>query len=664
MLIIFLVGLIRIKTDVSPYQELLMPNTARYLSPEPLEMPQYVLTIVLLPSLYLLFDRLFGRIPVGRQYDSLILVVVFDLILLLAAGVIGVYQAVGTPDFSLIFMAVSVLLAVFVEIVCDKTERKIGRISAASVGRIWFFLVFAASIILGFYLVCRVNRMLQDSYFSVHHFYAWWYPVYKVGSGMTIGVDFDCLYGFYPYLVVPFLKLLGGVNQQALSVYLSVVLSLISVCFFAFSYKFITSRFLAGIVGFAASFYGPLCTNYLAWNPSRTLFPALVLGGTVVYTSLKEKGKRTMRVLMALLLGLGLAWNIEMGFVALISWAGFLIFRSAAANGLFSKKNLTDIGKVILFSLLSVAVAVVFIEGVTCFRSAHFIGLDSILFGITVFAGAGFLMVKMTFKIWVFVALPVAAGLFASLPNITKIRSVVPLPENTPSALFTVSIITMGSFSYFIGRSVPENSLSFLLYDVVICGILAELYLRRAALAKENGCSSVLNYFEKTKAFLSLLVVSFTLVWAVLNIWNSFGSEYREEHLKADVSYEAVYSAAQNIRSWAERNGREELPHLLIQQSCFVNEALNRPSSETVCEQIDWFYRENAHTYIDFIRKHPNESFVMDEEAKNALQEIYPEELADALSGFTLSETIPARTVVSGWRTTVLYVYLPSGTQP
>ena len=659
--IVFLVGLIPVSTDVSQYKDLLMPDIFKRLAPEPLEMPQYALTVFLLPCLYLAFHSLFKRISAEKERLNFALALTLDVLLLIAAVGVGIYGVETAINFNFTFLPVGALLAVFIIVAWHMENRQYGRLSGEALGKVFFFLIFAASLILGFYLTYRVNHMLQDSANSMHHFYAWWYPVYKVGSGMTIGVDFDCLYGFYPYFIVPVLKLLGGVNQHSFSIYLSVILSLISICYFVFSYKFINSKLLAGIVGFAASFYGPFFSDYMAWHPSRTLFHALVLVGIAIDSSLKGNGKSIFRVFMALLLGLGIAWNIEMGFVAAVSWAGYLIYLTAAENGLFDKKTIASIAKAILLSVLSAVVAVAFIELVTYHRTARFIGRDSILFGQTVFAGMGFHLVKITFDTWMFVAIPMAAGLFAALPFITKKGSVVGFSKQNTAALFAITLISIGSFSMFMGRSVPSNSLAYLNYDAMICGVLVELYAHRAAFAKQNGVDVKLRLLEKVKVFLSVLFVALVSMWAVNNVLNCFSEEYYEDHLKTEISSEVVYSTAQSIKDWSEENGLSAMPHLLISQSCYVNEALARPSSERVCEQMDWFYKENAYTYIEFIQTHPNDGFVIDEIALNRLTEIYPDDLANSLSSFHLSQKIPAKSLNQD--DILLYAYLPNTVQ-
>ena len=53
-----------------------------------------------------------------------------------------------------------------------------------------------------------------------------------------------------------------------------------------------------------------------------------------------------------------------------------------------------------------------------------------------------------------------------------------------------------------------------------------------------------------------------------------------------------------------------------------------------VCEQIDWFYKENAYTYIDFINKNSDECFVIDDKGRNKLIAVYSDEWNAAISGF------------------------------
>ena len=66
------------------------------------------------------------------------------------------------------------------------------------------FLLALAFIVYVFAKLISKNYASSNRDYLVHHYYAWWYPIYNVFSSKTIGVDFNSIYGFYPYIAVAF----------------------------------------------------------------------------------------------------------------------------------------------------------------------------------------------------------------------------------------------------------------------------------------------------------------------------------------------------------------------------------------------------------------------------------------------------------------------------
>ncbi len=78
------------------------------------------------------------------------------------------------------------------------------------------------------------NYASSNRDYLVYHYYAWWYPIYNVFSSKTIGVDFNSIYGFYPYIAVAFLKIIGGVTQANMSLMIAIALCVMSFEIFSF----------------------------------------------------------------------------------------------------------------------------------------------------------------------------------------------------------------------------------------------------------------------------------------------------------------------------------------------------------------------------------------------------------------------------------------------
>ena len=110
-----------------------------------------------------------------------------------------------------------------------------------------YFLLALAFIAYVFAKLISKNYASSNRDYLVHHYYAWWYPIYNVFSSKTIGVDFNSIYGFYPYIAVAFLKIIGGVTQANMSLMIAIALCVMSFEIFSFYYVFIQNKNIAFI---------------------------------------------------------------------------------------------------------------------------------------------------------------------------------------------------------------------------------------------------------------------------------------------------------------------------------------------------------------------------------------------------------------------------------
>ena len=100
--------------------------------------------------------------------------------------------------------------------------------------------------------------MATDDYYLTHHYYAWWYPIFKVSTGQTIGIDFNNIYGFYPYICVGVLKLLGGANQENAAILIASLLVINRFLLLFFFHLFsLKNKILAFIAATGACFLAP-----------------------------------------------------------------------------------------------------------------------------------------------------------------------------------------------------------------------------------------------------------------------------------------------------------------------------------------------------------------------------------------------------------------------
>ncbi len=439
-LAVILISFIPVDTDVTKYTDLILPGLIKGCMPEPLEMIQYATTIILMPITFLIsYSALMRKTKSLESFGFYGLtegsVVSLILILYIAVYLVVYSCSPGSFNFKIYHAFICIIIAAVFVLLCKKAEN----IKNKKVAKILLVFAGAAIVSYGFYRLSSINYMLQDRAYCQHHFYAWWYPVYKVYSGNTIGVNFNNIYGFYPYIVVPVLKILGGVNQHSVSLFYALAEGFIATAYFVFCYRFIKNKLLAFIAAFASSVYGPLAVlgetarrtkNYFQYQPTRTLFIAVCLMAVSLYCTAKSsKIKAIIKLIMIPVLGVGLMWNLEMGIVSIVIWAGFIVLESAIKNNLISKMTLAAVVKAVLSSVASILVCIVVVELITYLRAGCLIGKNDFIFGMICFEGTGFFMLPLTLGTWVPIWLPFMAGVIVVLPYLISKRPATALSE-------------------------------------------------------------------------------------------------------------------------------------------------------------------------------------------------------------------------------------------
>lgn len=637
--------------DTSKYEGVLLTSRIKDCMPEPFEMFRYVLTVALLPTVFLIAYNIFKvrslRFPSFVNFTVQAVVLLFAAVLFVTAFVAtyktgSLFEHKTTTYFkenfelSLYFiLPVTAFLMFF--IVASKDNAK------SVFHRVLFFSILALVFAYSAYRIITVNYAYQNSPYNLHHYYACWYPIAKVDAGQTIGVDFRSIYGFYPYIAVPILKLFGGANQQSSSILLTVMLVVVAGSYCAFCYRFFKNKILALVVSLVCSVYGPFSLlgdnskgdkrQYFQYNPLRTFFLGLTLIAIVIRSNLKSKRSiLILNIVMTLLGGLAIFWNFESGIICAALWTAYNIYETAIDKKLFSRETL----RTALFSALrlaaSVGIFVLLVLLITFFRSGQILTLHEVFFGITVFAGTGFNMLPIEFGVWIVLAVIVTLSFVAVLPYLTKHKDCPASLRTNLSGLFAASSAGIGSFLYFVGRSYSTNVLLILPVAMISCGLYAELLLN----GESEGfrASSVLRW---AKVFLCCVVIAEVLIPSVSIMGNSFSSEFKASHYLSESEKQKLYRDSDTIALWAKKNNGDKLPAILTYFSVLTSEHMNRKPTEIICEQIDWFYIDDAKTYIDYIKAHPDDSFVVDKLAVETLEQDLKKEWRSALKDYTLS---------------------------
>jgi hypothetical protein len=229
---------------------------------------------------------------------------------------------------------------------------------------------------------------------SSHHFNAYFYPVYKVYYGQTPLVDFNTLYGYYPYFLAPFLALLGGATMQNFSVIIAIIVVITLGGLFYILDQTVRNKLtvlltLLAILYFSvinSAYIGP-SIYYLQYFPHRLISPVLTLVLSCAYLS--SHHKKAVRLMGNIQTTLALLWNTETGLVCLLGWAAFQIYLETIEYA-FKDKALYRKSLIILIrTAISLLLAVSLLMVVTFLRSGQFAWAD-LLYGPGIFYGSGF----------------------------------------------------------------------------------------------------------------------------------------------------------------------------------------------------------------------------------------------------------------------------------
>ncbi len=629
--------------DLSIYDKLLLPNTLENCLPEN-DLVAYAAFVVIFPVCYVLFMHLFRRLfgdfsPL--RHAKLINAVDFlwsaavSFAALAFVAIIYIHPDYANRYFygrdKILLVLICALFLFAVGFAYSRNKlRTVNEISAVVIGVL--FLLFVL------YTMGNHNYMYSYSAYNIHHYSAWWFPIYKVGSGLTLGDGFNELYGFYPYLIVPVLKLFGGVNQESLSLYISIIFTIMAACLLFFCNRFFKNKLLGTFcaIGFCA--IGPMirfCNSelYFQYYPARALFVFVALGLIALYCSVR-KIRGFLIAGGTVMCALALVWNTESGLVTTIVWAGFLILDKAIEHRLNSKEIIKRIVLAVVSSVVSVALFVAIVEIVTYVRSGILLSADDILFGILTFSDMGFYMLPLKPGIWFAVAFALVYGLIVSVPSLAlakKKGDTAVQDRDFTVAMFMTAVAGIGSFMYFMGRSFSTNCMTFMAWPVMICMLLADInvsaFSQLVALRKES--KSEVPFLKISGCLMRniacFVVAGVSFCGALIMVANAFNSDSKV-NTRFNTEQPAFSQTAEQIERWTEEECGGETPYILHTYGAFVQELMGVPARENVYEQINWFRYSDAYTYIDFINSHSDSSFVIDESAVTSLKSFFPEE--------------------------------------
>lgn len=452
------------------------------MAPEPVERMQYQLSAFTVPVIMLLTIYV-ARYKCGNRLTVNNTSVVPLVTVLVSTIVLAIYSYISVKNSDFLYVRCSILYfkpVMYISLVYplmfllawyddNHVVKNINRL---------LLIMFAGSLLLT--LFC-INLFNHDTVPHTLHFNPVLYPLAQVVNGKQILHNWTGIYGLYPVFLEPVFRLVR-LNVISFSM-LMAILEVATVCFgFYFMRSFFNNRFIL-LVGLMATFYfGPLglktiiapadklADPYFQYMPLRMISPAFLL--FMVANHQKQRDSRVLYWGTFLFCSLALLWNFESGFVVSVSWFLFLGYIE-----FFNNDVLTAAKKLLVHSAKACSVFIVVFLAFNLYQLARYGAVpDWSLFTKyqQFFYLFGYYMLEMPASphVWNLLVLIFMIGMAVSVNGLFTREN-----ETYNSNIFLLTLLSVGIFVYYQGRSHDYNIFPVLYMPVIIvCYMLDNIF--------------------------------------------------------------------------------------------------------------------------------------------------------------------------------------------
>ena len=443
---------------------------------------------------------------------------------------------------------------------------------------------------------------------GAHHFEAFYYPAYYVYHNMDIGINFTNLYGLYPYYLLPIFKLLGGITILKFTTIYTILLFFISILLLIFLYKYLDNYYISFISFFTILMYylHQLIVfkedYYYQYIPHRIIFPIIIFFIVYKILTTTDKKQKRFKVLGYIISGMSLLYNIDSGVVTVITYIGFNLYQYALDYDFKNKKLYLESLKTIGFTILSCLFFIGILNLTIYFRTGSNLHLASILYGQNIFYKLGFYMIKMKLvHPWIIL---IFVYLYVLTYSITKLKcfnkNIIQDDRIKYSLLFTLSLIGLGIFSYYQGRSHMNVFFQVIWPIIIIMAIILD---------KMN----VKKYYKYNYYLREILIVAIFTFYSSILLYNLLYNKnivalYNPNPYIQKELYN-IDSIEKNYHSLKEKYKKV---NLILDYTSQYYSYLNITEYPKLDNPVDWLYnREKIDTTVNYILTHPNESFII-----------------------------------------------------
>ncbi len=376
----------------------------------------------------------------------------------------------------------------------------------------WLSKLVVVLLLITIFLFCLFGiKAITNSGIYVFHFGAIFNSVVQTFQGNVLLGNTMHQYGLYPHFLEPIFQVIG-LSVAKLTFVFGILMLIAMLALLKFIYGAVDNKNIARLGFIATIFWSYLFVRafshthdyYFQYFPIRFIFPAVSLLLVWQYISTKKQffyWLTTVWVVVAVL------WNFDSGIVVLLSWLFLLIFQSMLERD----------GKLLAGRILSVLATtiLVFLIYALCVFLRYNVWPDFFLLTAyaNLFSNLGLLMLPVRlFHPWYLLIIPLLIGLIISTIALMEKQH-----EKQVQVIFFLSLLGLGLFVYYLGRSHVLNLLPVAYPSIILCAVyLDKLFQTRSA----GRIAFLLSLFMLVSAILCV----FSLPFAANVIWQRGGA--------------------------------------------------------------------------------------------------------------------------------------------
>ena len=337
----------------------------------------------------------------------------------------------------------------------------------------WLALAFLFNYINDGYMYASEVRV-------TNHFDAVYHAVAQVHLGKTLLVDTLNQYGQYPELLAP-LFAVTGLSVRIFSCVMQTVTVVAFGCLYLFLRRtlrnplvaFVTFLAILASPYFLHNTYEAVGTIYYQYIPIRFLFPCLLIYLSGCYL---ETRNRWLYFSSFPLYTIGILWNLDTGIVVFLTWLLTLCYEELVSRP--ARAGILHVCRHVAIALGSLLLVIGIYYGTLRTLSGHWPDFGQLSAYQRLYYFHGFYMLPMPgVHPWNLVLLIYALGLACAGWRVLNCRL-----GQDGSQIFLVSILGIGIFTYYQGRS-HDSVFVFICYPaLLLIGLFVDRVLERIPL--------------------------------------------------------------------------------------------------------------------------------------------------------------------------------------